>query len=260
MIIRNSRFMKQVELWFDEAEPVEKFDVIIRQQHPRRIEGAANEPFVTLLIDLTRTSEEIFAAFDRNTRSKINKAVKEDGLSFDVLNKPTKAELTEFVRFYNHFAAGKSLEPVWEPHLQAILDAGQLVLTRVMQGGEVLVWHALVATGSRVGCLYSASHFRDVSPETRNVVGRANRFHHWQEMLAFKAAGLDTYDLCGWYAGTSDQSLLMVNRFKEEFGGTKSHEFNSVEDRSGKAKLIAWLKKTFAKRAQPSLQTQDAST
>ncbi|CAN5785945.1 hypothetical protein BH09PSE5_BH09PSE5_41300 [soil metagenome] len=257
MIIRNSRFMKQVELWFDEAEPTEKFDVIIRRQHPTRVRGGVNEPFVTMLIDLELPSEEIFSNVHRNTRSKINKAIKEDELSFDVVLKPTAAQLGEFVEFYNAFAESKSLEKIWEPHLAAILDAGMLAFSRVSQGGQHLVWHALILQGQRVGVIHSASHFRDASPDTRNVVGRANRYLHWQEMLSFKASGFKTYDLCGWYAGTTDESLLMVNRFKEEFGGIKTHEFNSIEDRSARAKLIAWFKKTFAKTGHQHLQTRD---
>jgi hypothetical protein len=261
MIITRSRLLRKVELWFDEPDPAEKFDVIIRRQAPTHVRNAANDPFVTLLIDLQKSSEEIFAAFDRNTRSKINKAVKEDGLSFDIVDKPTREQLAEFVRFYNQFAAGKALEPVWEPLMEASLASGLLTFSRVSQDGEVLIWHALITYGSRVTVTHSASHFRDASPETRNVVGRANRFHHWQEMLAYKSRGLKTYDMGGWYAGTENASLLMVNRFKEEFGGVKSHEFNSVEDRSVRAKLVAWCKKTFAKKqVHQQLQTRDAGT
>jgi hypothetical protein len=244
MIAWHSKFLSHVELWFDEPNPQEDFDVVMRRQAPAPVPGAQNEEFYTLMIDLTQSEDQIFKAFDRNTRSKINKAEKGDEPVFKMIARPSVDELQAFVAYYNAFAEGKGLEMCFEPILQACRESGMMSFSQVLRGDEVLVWHAQISYGKRVTVTHSASHFRDADdPEARNIVGRANRFNHWQEMVHFKKMGLESYDMGGWYAGESDQSLLMVNRFKEEFGGEKICEFNSREERSLRAKAISLVRK-----------------
>lgn len=54
-----------------------------------------------------------------------------------------------------------------------------------------------------------------------------------------KQQGRLSYDFGGWYEGSSDQQKLLINRFKEEFGGKKALVFTITEERSLRAKLIA---------------------
>ncbi len=51
--------------------------------------------------------------------------------------------------------------------------------------------------------------------------------------------GFRVYDFGGWYAGSTDVEKLMINRFKEEFGGQKVLEFTVTENRSLLAKSVA---------------------
>jgi hypothetical protein len=244
MISWNSRFLKHVELWFDEPYPDEPFDVVTYRQASRPISDAVNEKFYTQLIDLTQSEDIIFGGFDRNTRSKINKGVKNDGIEFKLIRQPTDEQLDEFIAFYNVFAETKNLEKVFEPIIRACRRSGMMSFSQVCRDGEVLVWHAHIAYGDRVTVTHSASHFRDASnPEARNIVGRANRFNHWQEMVTFKSLGFKAYDMGGWYAGGTDPSLLLVNRFKEEFGGEKICEYNARREHSLRAKAISMVRK-----------------
>ena len=59
------------------------------------------------------------------------------------------------------------------------------------------MWHAYHRNTERVTLLYSASFFRN--SDLRTQVGRANRLHHWLDMLRYKNAGIATYDFGGWY-------------------------------------------------------------
>ncbi|HEX4619712.1 MAG TPA: hypothetical protein VH135_08270, partial [Steroidobacteraceae bacterium] len=43
---------------------------------------------------------------------------------------------------------------------------------------------------------------------------------HWQDMLAFKAAGALLYDWGGMFADESTPERAGINRFKRSFGGT----------------------------------------
>jgi lipid II:glycine glycyltransferase (peptidoglycan interpeptide bridge formation enzyme) len=244
MISWNSKFLSHVELWFDEPNPSETFDIVMHRQAPKPVPDAQNEEFHTLMIDLTQPEDKIFGAFDRNTRSKINKAQKADAPVFKLIENPTLEQLDEFVVFYNDFAETKGLEKVFEPIMRACRDSGMMSFSQVCRDDQILVWHALISYGKRVTVTHSASHFRNADdPESRNIVGRANRFNHWQEMVAYKKKGLASYDMGGWYSGESNESLLMVNRFKEEFGGEKIVEFNARQERSLRAKAISMVRK-----------------
>ena len=90
---------------------------------------------------------------------------------------------------------------------------------------------------------HSASLYRGRDKDFRNLVGRANRLHHFKDMLFFKGNACNLYDFGGWYAGTEDQDRLMINRFKEEFGGQKVLQYNVVLNRTWRAKLLKSIRR-----------------
>ncbi len=90
---------------------------------------------------------------------------------------------------------------------------------------------------------HSASLYRGRDKDFRNLVGRANRLHHFKDMLFFKGNACNLYDFGGWYAGTEDQERLMINRFKEEFGGQKVLQYNAVLNRTWRAKLLKSIRR-----------------
>jgi hypothetical protein len=55
--------------------------------------------------------------------------------------------------------------------------------------------------------------------------------------VGFRSLGLALYDLGGWYAGTSNSTLLQLNSFKEQFGGEVVMEWNSYSSHS----TVGWL-------------------
>ena len=79
----------------------------------------------------------------------------------------------------------------------------------------------------RARLIYSAS-IRRQTTETplKALIGRANCFHTWHDILRFQRQGIETYDFGGWYGGTENAEKLRINRFKESFGGKVVPEFN----------------------------------
>lgn len=251
MIEYKSRFNRNLELWFDEPEPSGRFDVVVRYRALNRGTKGATADFYNLHVDLSRSEDEIFAAFARNTRAQIKKSIEHDGLSFEFIREPTLAQLREFIGFYNNFAMSKGLSTIFEPRMLGYLNSGGFSLSRVLRDDEPIVWHSNVHFGPRVGLMHSASHFRMVDEEMRKLIGRANRRLHWEEMLFFKRENRQTYDFGGWYEGTVDRQRLMVNRFKEEFGGKKVLEFTVIENRSLRAKVLAIVRPLLASAKFP---------
>jgi hypothetical protein len=153
------------------------------------------------------------------------------------MDRPTLVDLEAFIDFYDRFADANKLSRMHVPRMAGLLNSGALSLTRVATPDRVLTWHANVSRNAHVGMLFSASHLRlEESPEIRKMIGRANRRLHWEEMLRFKQQGRKVYDFGGWYEGTEDSQMLSINRFKEEFGGSKILTYTIVEDRTLRAK------------------------
>jgi hypothetical protein len=68
------------------------------------------------------------------------------------------------------------------------------------------------------------------------AIGRANRFHHWMDILDFQDEGMFQFDFGGWYPGSKDEARLSINRFKESFGGEVRTTYNGERALSSKGR------------------------
>jgi hypothetical protein len=227
MITYQSRWLKYVELRFDESCPMSDFDVVFRFRANAPVPAAANEQFHTLVVDLTKSEQDILLGFNRNTRSKIKRAEAEDGLSYEVMRTPSLETVGEFIDYYNEFARTKGIASLERAHIDSQRASGALVLSRIRNAERTLVWHAHLHFESHALLCHSASLYRGRDKDFQDLIGRANRLQHFKDMLHFKANACDLYDFGGWYAGTEDQGRLMINRFKEGFGGQKVLQYNA---------------------------------
>ena len=244
MIAYSTRWKHYVELWFDEPDPDADtdVDVLARRRALSRPGSGHCEAFYSLRIDLSKTPETIYEGFTRNTRAQIRRSVESDQLRFDFFDEPTAGQMAEFIAFYDAFAQSKGLDPMSPEYAEAHRLSGQCSLSRVRCDREDLVWHANVSYGPHVGMMFSASQLRLAAGDERKLIGRANRRLHWEELKRFRAQGRRYYDFGGWYEGHTDEERLSINRFKEEFGGSKVLLFAGLENRTFVAKLTAALK------------------
>ena len=192
-----------------------------------------------MVMDLTKDADALLAAMNQSTRHQIKRAAEKDDLSYEYCGESTPSLIAQFCDFYDHFAAQKGLARLNRKQMQQYADGGALGLSRMKtRDEETLVWHSYYCCPDRVRGLYTASHFRDSGDaETKRLVGRANRYHVWCDMLKFKADGVSTYDLGGWYNGSEDEAKLRINEFKHGFGGTIVREFNCEYGVTLKGKL-----------------------
>jgi hypothetical protein len=247
MIEYNTRLVRWAELWFGEPEIPGRFDAVIHHRSPVRSKAGRCTDFFTLQVDLRKSIDELFAAVSRNTRAQIRKSTEVDEFRFDFIDHPSVSEIESFIAFYDEFADATNLPRVQRARLYGLLKSGSLSLSKVSTPTRTMTWHANMSRDAHVGLLFSASHFRsEDSPEMRKAIGRANRRLHWEEFLRYKKQGLETYDFGGWYDGVSDSRKLSINRFKEEFGGTRVLTFTIVEDRRFRAKFKTLIDKCRA--------------
>ena len=228
MITIKGRFATYGEVWFDEEPPAAPgVDVLTFRGRPAPHGLPDSVPFSSLVHDLTLDESSLFARFDSTARYEVRRAQSRDGLTAALITDP-RGELDAFCAFYDEFAKQKGLEPAYRRGLEAMCDAGHLVLSTASRNGERIVWHAYVTDGATAALLHSASHFRGTASAKRTLVSRANRWLHWRDMLAFKALGVATYDWGGLFEDESVPAQASVNRFKRCFGGTPHRAYTGV--------------------------------
>jgi hypothetical protein len=210
------------ELWFDE-EPgdLDGVDVLIYRHRPAALAQNVCRLSLTLVSDLGVGELEIFESFGSTTRYEVRRADKADGLRADIAMPSAVTELEAFYAFYDAFAEAKRLEGAYRRGLQAAANARQLVLTTASSGDIVLTWHAYIVWEHSAALLHSASHFREKSTSERALVGRANRWLHWRDMIHFKRHGLRTYDWGGIFQDENAPERAGINKFKQDFGGRR---------------------------------------
>ena len=133
-------------------------------------------------------------------------------------------------------------------------ETGKLFLSRCQASdGSVLVWHAYYVSCARARIIHSVSIRAGLHPAVRNHIGRANRYHHWRDMLELKAAGIRLYDFGGWSPDPKNRKRQGINRFKEEFGGVLTHEYNCLKATSliGKLAVAVYGRLGGYRRASP---------
>jgi Acetyltransferase (GNAT) domain len=164
----------------------------------------------SLRLDLTRSEDEIFAGFRKNSRYEIRRAERE-GVS--VVSASVDSEIDEFLTLYSRMASRKGFLAEAPGHLQCAIDwligeesRGALLLARrqnTICGGAVIG-----RSGRR--CWY--------------VWGSADRHDHfnvghllqWKALLWARSHGCDEYDFGGYTPGAKSGPAW----FKAGFGGT----------------------------------------
>jgi Acetyltransferase (GNAT) domain len=214
------------EIWYDEKPPSDPgVDIIQYRQKPIPIANARHTPFLSLVTDLARGEDEITEKFGKDCRYKIRRAESKDGLHMEFITEPEN-RLDEFGTFFDAFARQKSLAPCDRQWLVAACKARQLALSAASRNGEALVWHAHVLSGKTAGLQYSGSCFRNRDNDYRALVGRANRWLHWIDMLHFKESGMERYDWGGLFEDESTPERAGINNFKRDFGGRPERTYH----------------------------------
>lgn len=228
MIAYSSRFLVRSEVWFDE-EPadVRSSDVVLFHLRSRPAAGTKWRYFYNYCIDLTESTERLTANLNRDTAYKIRRARDRDGIVCACCDERDPATLDQFEEMYNAFASMKGMTPLNRPRVETMAAAGALDLSVAKDPqGRALVYHAMYRDRHRATELYLPSLFRGlVDSKARNLVGRANRYLTWSDILRYQEEGLTCFDFGGWYPGTADGQRLKINEFKRGFGGTVLREY-----------------------------------
>jgi len=257
----NGRVVVYGEVWFDEQPPANAgVDIVVYRYRRAPVANARTAPLHSLCTDLARPPDAIAAEFNATCRRHIRQAEARDGLHHEVI--PAAADrLEEFSAFYDTFARQKALWPADRQWLARAAAEGQLVLSCASRDGNRLVWHAHLRCGRIVSLAYSASWFRSMDSDYRSLVGRANRWLHWRDMLCFKEAGVQCYDWGGMFEDESTPERAGINRFKRDFGGQPVHSYECMVAASARGRVWLTLREAWRgwQRAQPTAALRQSS-
>jgi hypothetical protein len=235
------------EVWFDGALPSGPADMVRFRQRPVLPEGCEGETFHTLIVDLSQGEDALWDGITKDVRYEIRRAER-DGVAVVFDQHADAAAMAGFARAYDGLSRRKSLGSLDTGYLRSLAARNMLSLSRARAtDGRSCSWHAYVVDRQRVRLLHSVSEQGDGdSPAERAFIGRANRLHHWRDMLHFRDAGFTVYDLGGWYAGSDDLPKLRINTFKEGFGGSREVSYNALWPVSARGRAALGLRRALS--------------
>lgn len=231
------------KVWFAK-EPFKKAGVITYRQSSCCEKGA--EPFDTLITDITEDAEAIKGKFAKNCKYEVNRAQREDiSVRMKAGRDISDEDIDTFVRFFGDFWKSKQMS-LDDPNglkkeLLQYRDADALAIAIASVGSKDSVYHTYVYDGTRARLWHSASLFRLLDGEKeddRKIVGMANRYLHYADMLFFKEKGLKIYD---WGGAGLGEDVANITKFKESFGGIPEKSYEYEEVRGLKAHVFKWI-------------------
>jgi lipid II:glycine glycyltransferase (peptidoglycan interpeptide bridge formation enzyme) len=169
--------------------------------------GVFVQPRRTLLMDLTRTPEELLAAMRKKTRQYVHKAEREGVITEETRDVDRFLAVLAKVAARDRFAVHD--RAYFERLLAAFGDAAHLTMSRV--GGEDDGALLAIHIGDRSWELYggwSGAH------------GESRPFYllKWRSLMAMKQRGVARYDMWGLSEHAGDE-LAGIENFKLGFGG-----------------------------------------
>jgi len=219
MYICKSRYLTRGEVWYDdEPGDARSVDWILYQHRSSPFPGARWKYFYNYFVDLTQSTEQLTEQLNKDTAYKIRRARERDQIICECCDPRDPEVLDRFEEMYNPFAATKGLSRLDRGQTEGMAAAGA--------HGDALVYHANYRGRHRATQMHSPSlYWKLPGSAMRNLIGRANRYLLWNDMLRYKEQGLKCFDFGGWYPGTTDQALLNINEFKKGFGGQVMREY-----------------------------------
>jgi lipid II:glycine glycyltransferase (peptidoglycan interpeptide bridge formation enzyme) len=228
------KFVKFIEIWNNPNEKIgEKADVVIFK--------FINDPPLSnkyykgynIIFDLTKNEDELLSNINHTTRKGINRAKTKDNILCETwysMHENNDKKLIEYVDFKNKANMLKNIDIMSDVSEMKLFN-GNLCIRRVLtrDSNTVLAVHSYIVSDSIAMGLHFVSHFRESKDgEYRNLVGRANRLLHWDDILYFKSIGLTYYNMGGWSTDKANIEQQKINEFKESFGGTITLQYSYV--------------------------------
>ncbi len=252
--VYRKRGLRIAHLWFlnnyKELAKIEADIIFIHGSHLKKHPAldAVVSSQNTLISSLCES--ELSSRFSRDTRRHIRRA-EEDPI---LVSHYDSRELTRNPELVKEF--GNAYETMFEQKgrrvrfnfdlVKAYIAMDMLVVSVASYADQNIVFHSYIVSEKTVRALHSVSIFREGSVDPR-IIGRANKYLHYQDMVYFQEQGKTSYD---WGGISNFDNPNGIDKFKLEFGGQKQTYSNIILGHSilGKSAILA--KKVLARSTQ----------
>lgn len=197
----------------------------------------------TLISDLSLDEDELWAITTKTVRNEINRSKRENvGISVYRGKEISNEVLDKFNSMYNGMYEEKGMPGHYLPisELKEYADKDALVITTAEIEEKPVVYHSYITDDIHSRFLHSCSEFRAADNATRNAIGRANKYLHWNDWLYLKKHGVIEYD---WGGIASYENPNGIDKFKMAFGGEYRKYYNLFCDCSLASKVYAKIRK-----------------
>jgi len=229
--------------WFAE-EPVKRPG--ITTYHEAAFKGKGATEFITLVNDISEDEDAIKSHFSKSCKYKVNRAARED-VRIEIKDSAsiTDDDIEDFLSFFGTFWESKETEFTEYTSVKNDLvdyrNSNALSIGIGKVAGQTAIYHTHIYDDKTARLLHSASLYRlqeDEEGNTKNLIGMANRYLHFQEMLHFKSLGLSVYD---WGGAGRGEDVINITEFKESFGGDLKTYYDFEEVKGIKGHLFKML-------------------
>ncbi|MDR2408286.1 MAG: peptidoglycan bridge formation glycyltransferase FemA/FemB family protein, partial [Bacteroidales bacterium] len=172
------------------------------------------------------SEDVIFSKIERGTRYEINRCRSKDNITIKTLDSASNKE--SFYQIYDEFAVSKSLPRIRKNEVDLLIKNNMYIIRSCVYDNKKIVYHTYITSGRRVRLAASISFLKASDDNKfRNLIGRANRLLHWDDILYFKNNGYTIYDFGGIGIDATNREVSGINKFKEGFGGIPVKEYKS---------------------------------
>lgn len=208
-ILSKGKLFTTNNVWFENAGSIDiermKCDKVYINANPVKLSRIGKyqcraHKQMTLISDLSLPEDELRSVLGKTVRNEINRSRREGvGVKTYRSVEVNDALLDEFDTMYRKMYAEKGIRSTGlnKRELKAYRDNDALLVSAATIDNTPVVYHSYVFDSIHSRFLHSCSEFRSLDNDTRNSIGRANKYLHWNDWLVLKDMGVKEYDWGG---------------------------------------------------------------
>jgi len=208
-------FLRSKDVWFsDYPFELSGCDTVMFHECKNKVDlpGFKREEFTTLVIDLTRSLEDIWRDLNDTCRNNISQARR------SMAKMKINEHYSEICEMNDVFRVQKGVD-VTHVSVDFMKKYGTLFVAEL--DGKIVAGRFYFDDSDHFRTLVSVSNRLSVEKSQARLIGNINRWLTWESLVYAKEHGIKIFDLGGFYTGNvPDPQKEAINKFKKSFGGT----------------------------------------
>ena len=247
-IIYKKKFIKINHIWFNtkKINELKKADIIFFHNTSKNVSKNSYLYIQkSLITNLNINNDELFNNISKTAKNEIRRSIKDNIKNIEYSSKFLKNNsqiLNEFEDCYNKMYKSKGLNVKLNKKLvKQYINANMFLLTVAIYNKKSIVFHSYIIENNKARLLHSCSDFRN-KDNNKNLIGRANKFLHYKDMIMLKSKNIKDYD---WGGITSFQKPNGIDKFKINLSGNSKQikYYNEIIPTSIKGYLLVKILK-----------------